>query len=200
MRVVFLIVSGICNLEILDLKPWHVIHWDLEVHWQRTDFFSALRSCRVLQCNLSNQIMLYTTLEFFYSPLSVLISRFVFVWLPLNTFRKFKGDVGCWSWHRELDNNLSSKMVLRKLCSDLNRKCELVLRYLINERIESERCRVFSIDTIVHDQEFSVWWVDSYCFHCFKITDIHTLMKIAIIKNNTPDLTSCWLPNLQVII
>ena len=90
-------------------------------------------------------------------------------------------------------------MVLRKLCSDLNRKCELVLRYLINERIDSERCRVFSIDTIVHDQEFSIWWVNSYCFHCFKITDIHTLMEITVIKDNTTNLSRRF-ADLQIVI
>ena len=82
-------------------------------------------------------------------------------------------------------------MVLRKLCPHFNRESELILRNLINERIDSERCRVFSIDTIVHDQEFSIWWINCYCFHCFKITDIHTLVKIAIIKDNTPNLSSC---------
>ena len=82
-------------------------------------------------------------------------------------------------------------MVLRELCSYFDSECKLILRYFVDEGVDSERCRVFSIDTIVHDQEFSIGWIDSYCFHRFEITDIHTLVEIAIIKNNTSDLTSC---------
>ena len=82
-------------------------------------------------------------------------------------------------------------MVLRELCSYFDSECKLILRYFVDEGVDSERCRVFSIDTIVHDQEFSIWWIDGHGLHCFEITDIHTLVEIAIIKNNTSDLTGC---------
>ena len=181
MGVVLLTVSGVCNLQILNLKPRHVVHRNLEIHRQWPYLFPTLGGSRIREGDLGNQVVLHSSLELLYGPLRCLFIGFVFIRLPLHPFREFKCHVRGRSWYGEFHNHLGGKVILWELRSHLDSECEFVLRYLINEGVDPKRSRVLSVDSIIHDQEFSVGRVDRHSLHGLEISYIDALVEVAVV-------------------
>lgn len=91
-------------------------------------------------------------------------------------------------------------MIRRECCPHFERELQLVLRYFIDEGVYPEGCLIVSVDSVVHDQELTIWRVNCKCFHCLEVPHIYALVKIAIIKDNGSELLSITLAHCEVII
>ena len=198
--VVILFVSWICDFEILDLEAGDVIHGDFKIHWDRANLLPALCSRRLFKCDLRNHIVLDASLEFLNSPFCLLFRWLEFICLTLHSLWKLKRHIGCRSWHWELQDNLRCEVVLRELRPHLYSELELILRYLVDERVNAERCRVLTIDTVVHYEKFAVWRLNGDCFHCLEVADVHALVEVAVIEDHTAHVASCWFSHLEVVV
>jgi len=198
--VVILFVSWICNFEILHLQARHIIHRDFKIHWDWSNLLPALCSIWVGKCYFCNHVMFYTSLEFLDRPFSVFFLHLEFIWLSLYSLWQFKCYIRRCFRDGEFHDNLCRKVILRELCSHLNCELKLVLGHLVYEWINTERSGVLSIDSVIHNEKFTIWRVNCHCFHCFKVTHIHTLVEIAVIKHYTANLACCWLSYLEITV
>jgi hypothetical protein len=103
------------------------------------------------------------------------------VFLSSDSFWNLK--VNCRSVFRysELDNYLGCKVILREVRPNFDSKLDFAIVNFLYEGIYPERSRVLRVNSIVHDEEFSIRWFYSNSFHGFKITDVNALVEIAVI-------------------
>lgn len=134
--------------------------------------------------------MFLASLELFNCPRTFLVYLIILIFLAPNTLRYFKVDCLSRLRHTEFNHNCSCKVVLGEISSHFDCECQLVRVNLFYEGINSERSRVFAIYAVVHDQEFSIWGLDSYSLHRFEVPCINTLMEIAIVQYNTSRIAS----------
>ena len=128
--------------------------------------------------------MLNTSLKLLDSPFSCLVCWLVLESLTLHSLWKLKCDASSGPWHWELDNYLGRKVIRWEVSSHLDGELQLVLVDLVDEWVDSERCLVFSVDAVVHDQELAIRWVNSDSLHGFKVTRVHTLVEVAIVEHD----------------
>jgi len=74
-------------------------------------------------------------------------------------------------------------VILWELSPHLHSKLKLILCHLVDERVNTEWSWVFTIDAIVHDKEFAIWWFDCNRLHRLKVTHVHTFVEIAVVEN-----------------
>ena len=184
MRVVLLVVRWVRNFQVLNCQPRHIIHRNLEVHRDWSDFFPALLSRGLSKRYFSHQRVLVATLKLLNGPLSDLLLWLVLEGLALHSFRQLKGDSSGSSRHGEFDTNLCGEVILRELCPHLHCESQLVARVLVNERVNAERCRILPINAIVHDKEFSIGRVDRHSLHGLEVSCVHALVEVAVIQNH----------------
>ncbi len=80
-------------------------------------------------------------------------------------------------------------MISRERCSHFESELELILRQLIDERVDSEGSLIVSIDAVVHNKELAVWRINYESSHCFKVSQVHAFVKVTVIKNNRSRVT-----------
>ena len=81
--------------------------------------------------------------------------------MSLYTFGDLKGYVSTSSRYGELDQDLSSEVISRKGSSNFESKLQFILGKLINERVDPEGSLIVSIDSVVHNEELSIRWVNA---------------------------------------
>ena len=81
--------------------------------------------------------------------------------MSLYTFGDLKGYVGTCSRDGELDQDLSSEVISRKGSSNFESKLQFILGKLIDERVNPEGSLIVSIDSVVHNKELSIRWVNA---------------------------------------
>ena len=124
------------------------------------------------------------TLELLNRPLAYLLLRLVLKGLTLNALRQLKRSTGGRPWHWELNADLSREVILRELCPDFDCKPKLVARVLVDEGVDAERRGILAIDAIVHDEEFSIRWVDRHGLHGLEVVRIDALVEVTIVQNH----------------
>ena len=114
-------------LQVFHLQVGNIIHGDLEVHGDGTDFLPAFGRCRVLQSDPRNNCVLDAPLELFDGPLCEVIGLLVFRLMTLNTLGDFESYVGCRARDREFHNHSSREMVCWECRFHFQSKLKLVL-------------------------------------------------------------------------
>ena len=91
-------------------------------------------------------------------------------------------------------------MCFWEIASDLDVELKFVLIQLLNEGINPEWCSIITIYAVVHHQKFTIWWIYNECSHSFKVSQIDTFMKVAIIEDHGALDACCGLANLEIIV
>ena len=74
-------------------------------------------------------------------------------------------------------------MILGELASSFELELEFVLIELLDEWVNTEGSRELSIYTIVHHEELSIGRIYNQCFQCFEVSQINTLVEIAVVQD-----------------
>lgn len=91
-------------------------------------------------------------------------------------------------------------MIRWECCPHLKCELQFVLRYFIDEGVNPEGRLIVTVDSVVHDQELAIRRVNRECLHCLKVSNIYTLVEVAIIKDYGSELLSITLAHCEVII
>ena len=113
--------------------------------------------------------MFVSAREFVYCPFTFVVLEVVLGCLAAGSFWKLKGAGGRVFWQIEFGSENGSGLV--RGASGLYSQIELkfIWRKLVYEWIQSERCLVISINSVVHNQKFTVRRVDLQRLQTFKI-------------------------------
>jgi len=198
--VVVLLAKRIRNFQVLHLESRDIVHWNLEIHRYRSNFLQANRSICSLDANFSRQNVLNPTLELINGPVGHTILSLMFEYLALDTFRHLAGHIWGTLWHWELEHNTSRKVIWWEWTSNFERDCDLVRRSFLNKWVDAERCRELAINSVIHDEEFSIRWIDCQCFQWLKVFQIDTLMEITIVQDNRASRSRNCAAHLQIIV
>lgn len=116
--------------------------------------------------------MLLLALELTDNPLSFVFLHPVLCCLALNTLWNLKRGRCSILGQLEFCYHLGGCLILWACCFDLQSKLKLIRTQFVNKGIDAERSLVVCLDTIVHDQELSVWRIDSKCFESIKVSGV----------------------------
>lgn len=144
--------------------------------------------------------MFLATLELFQGPLGLILHLFMFSSLVFYPFRNFKSTRSGILGKFELCHDLRGGFVLRHSALDFEGKLKLEWRELINKRIKPKWSLIVRVDTVVHDEEFTIWRVDCQSSHGVEISYINTFVECAIIQNDTASWSHAILSNDEIII
>ena len=72
-------------------------------------------------------------------------------------------------------------MILGELCAYFYCEADFIASILVNEGVNTEWGCVFTINAIVHHEEFSIRRINRHSLHGFKIARINALMEIAVV-------------------
>ena len=200
MRVILLVPGRVRNLQVLHGQSRHIIHGNLKTHGHWSDLLPALGGRGFAKSDLRQKCMFMAALELFDGPLCDLLLRLVLKALSLHSFWQLICGVCSGAWNREANHDLSCEMILRELGSDFDGEPESVARLLIDERVNAERCRVLSVDAVVHDEELAIWRVDRDCLHGFEVSRIDALVEVAIVECHTPARSCVRSTDREVVI
>lgn len=113
--------------------------------------------------------MLNTPLELINCPVGTLLRLLILKLLTLDSFGHLIGNILRIAWHWEFNCDSCSKVVGREAAPDFESKLKFEWGLLINEWVNSEGSRIFTIDAVVHHEELTIWRRNSQCLHCFKV-------------------------------
>lgn len=172
--VAFLIVL---DFEVPHLQLGHIEHGNLEVETDGADFFASLVRRLRLERDFADECMLLTSGELLEAPLGHIVHHLVLSMLALHTLGQLERNGGRVSRQRKLSHELSSDLIVRLRGLDLQRELQLVLRQLIDERVDAIRRLIVTVYAIVHDEELTIGRRNGQCAQRIPISRVNALVE-----------------------
>ncbi len=165
----------------------------------RTNFlFCHLNICVSLQCNFGVQTHFLPSMKSFDNPLHTSGFSVIFYLLRVVYFLQFVIHVGCLSWAGEFYNYIASFYLLHIIRFNSQQHLQTISIRLINKGIDSEWRNKFTRNSIVHHSKLPLWWLYLQSSVDIKLTGVHSLIEIAIIKHDETQV-GVTLTNSQIL-
>ncbi len=102
------------------------------------------------------------------------------------------------SWYRELHDAVARLNLFNIVSLHCQHNLKGICIGLVNKGVDSEGWDEFGGDAVVHDSEFAVRWPNFQRSIDIKLTRIHSLMEIAVIKHDKTHIRVS-LPDYQIL-